>query len=356
MIRFSLLDLEAVPWDQVESCVDHLVFKSKAWFDFLGETQKLKPVILSVAKDDKIIGFFVGAGIRKGVRIVAGPFEGWTTPFQGLTFLEPISAQERIAIYGQLSKYCLQTIGCSFFQATDWHLTPEDMVGSGQSFHSVRGYRLDLTQDEEALFSGFSSACRRAIRKAQKSGVRVQESENIDQFITNYYDQLCEVFQKKGNKPTYSRSRVEALVRHLYGTGNLLLLESRSPDGNCIGTGIFPATKNLMQFWGGASFRSHLILRPNEILFWEAIRYWKKRGVLEFELGGRGAYKEKYGPEPYVRVQIIATRWPFLAVLKSLARKVYYGVRHWRGQGILEAGRQLLVPLKEDRGDGAEND
>lgn len=330
--EFSILDDKAVPWDQIESCMDHVVFKSKAWMDFLCETQRIKPLVISVRKQGRPVGFFVGATTFKGLRIVASPFEGWTTPFQGLSVLSQISTQERINIYKQLIDYCYAEIGCSFFQATDWNLHPQDMVDSGLSFQLVRGYRLDLTLDEETLFSKFDSACRRAIRKAQKEGVTVHEAEDVERFAWDYYNQLCDVFLKQGLKPTYPCSRVQALINKLHHTGNLLLLETRSSDMTCIGTGIFPASNSLAQFWGGASFRSHQILRPNEILFWEAIRYWKRRGMLEFEFGGLGAYKEKYGPEPYTRVKIIAPRWKFLTDLKAFARKAYYGLRSWRAK------------------------
>ena len=320
MYEFSILDHRAAPWERIESCVDHVVFKSRTWIDFLTETQGITPLVVAVGKDGRTIGWFIGGTMRKGIRIVASPFEGWSTPFQGLSVLEPISTRERLLIYEELIPFCYAKTGCWFFQTTDWSLKPEDLDGSPLTCQAVKGYRLDLSRDEAALFAGFDSATRRAIRKAQKGGVTVQEPTDLDQFITDYYDQLQDVFGKQGLKPTYLRSRVEALIKHLHGAGRLLLLESRSAEGKCIGTGIFPAAHQLMQFWGGASYRSHQILRPNEILFWEAIRYWKQRGVLEFEFGGGGAYKEKYGPEPYRRAQIIAPRWPILSRLKTLAR------------------------------------
>ena len=48
-------------------------------------------------------------------------------------------------------------------------------------------------------------------------------------------------------------------------------------------------------FWGGASWREHQILQPNEAIFWHAMRYWKERGVMTFDMGGGGDYKRKYG-------------------------------------------------------------
>jgi hypothetical protein len=46
-------------------------------------------------------------------------------------------------------------------------------------------------------------------------------------------------------------------------------------------------------FWGGASWRSHQILRPNEAVFWCAMRRLKERGIPLLDMGGGGAYKEE---------------------------------------------------------------
>ena len=336
MYEFSILDSQAAPWPEIESCADHVVFKSRAWMDFLVESQGVRPLPIAIRRDGSLIGYFIGARLRKGIRIVASPFEGWCTPFQGLSVLAPISIPERLAVYKELITFCEATPGCDWFQATDWGLAPEDMTGSPLSWLPVLGYRLDLTLDEEVLFARFSSATRRAIRKAQKGGVTVGQPEDPDQFVRDYYDQLLDVFAKQGLKPTYSLARIRALVRHLLPTGNLLLLESRSAEGACIGTGIFCGDNRLAQFWGGASYRASQILRPNEILFWEAIRRLRGRGLREMEFGGLGAYKEKYGPEPCARVQVYSARWKILASLKNTARIVFRFARSWRFRGVGE--------------------
>jgi CelD/BcsL family acetyltransferase involved in cellulose biosynthesis len=139
-----------------------------------------------------------------------------------------------------------------------------------------------------------TSACRRAIRKSEKSGVTIEIADD-DGFACAFYEQLREVFLRQGLVPTYGIERVQTLIRHLQPTGMLLLLRARDADGRCVATGIFPAFNDMMFFWGCASFREHQHLRPNEALHWHAIRYWKQRGVTRYDLGGHMDYKEKYG-------------------------------------------------------------
>ena len=52
-----------------------------------------------------------------------------------------------------------------------------------------QGFEVDLTLDEEKLFSRMSSACRRCIRKAEKEGVHVEEAHDVG-FADDYFAQL----------------------------------------------------------------------------------------------------------------------------------------------------------------------
>src|SRR3989442_1557306 len=79
----------------------------------------------------------------------------------------------------------------------------------------------------------------RCVRKAEKSGVTIEEAHDIA-FADEYYEQLKDVFAKQGLVPTYDVERVRALVRHMEPSGNVLLLRARDPEGKCIATGIFP--------------------------------------------------------------------------------------------------------------------
>ena len=114
---------------------------------------------------------------------------------------------------------------------------------------------------------------------------------------------------------------MRALVRCLQPTGRLLLLRARAPDGTSIATGIFPALNGVAYFWGGASWRAHQVLRPNEAVFWYAMRYWKARGMRVLDMGGGGDYKRKYGPRetsvPFVRT----SRFRGLGTLRTAAQR-----------------------------------
>jgi lipid II:glycine glycyltransferase (peptidoglycan interpeptide bridge formation enzyme) len=201
----------------------------------------------------------------------------------------------------------------------DRRLQIGDLDGLGFESELTLTYEVDLSGDESSIFGRMSSACRRAIRKADKVGVKVEQVTGTA-FADEYYAQLREVFARQSLVPTYGVERVRDLIRHLEPTGRLLLLRAVSPEGRSIATGIFPAFNATAYFWGGASWRDQQILRPNEAIFWYAMRHWRAHGVGTLDLGGAGDYKRKYGTRevwlPFVR----RSRVPGLSRLRALAR------------------------------------
>jgi CelD/BcsL family acetyltransferase involved in cellulose biosynthesis len=167
-----------------------------------------------------------------------------------------------------------------------------------------------------------TSACRRCIRKAEKEGVTIEEADDLA-FADDYYAQLQDVFAKQSLVPSYGVERVRELIRNLQPTGRLLLLRATKPGGKCIATGIFPALNDTMYFWGGASWRSDQILRPNEAIMWYAMRYWKQRGVTTCDLGGGAEYKRKYGPSEVSRPLFRRSRFRWVGAARNLAKRAF---------------------------------
>jgi hypothetical protein len=181
------------------------------------------------------------------------------------------------------------------------------------------GFEIDLSPCEDELFARMKGACRRCIRKAQHEGVTIEVAEDLE-FVDDYYAQLIDVFEKQGLSPTYGKGRVLGLIQQLGPTQQLLLLRARDAQGRCIASGIFPAFHRHMFFWGGASWRQHQQLRPNELLMWTAMLYWKQRGIRYFDMCGRGDYKRKYGSYPIEVPELILPRFRVLYGAREAVR------------------------------------
>jgi len=323
-LEFRQLDHSRLDWEELDSYKDRNVFQTREWLAFIEKTQDAKPVIAALYQEGERVGLFTGLLIRRyGVRILGSPFRGWTTSYLGFNLADGVS---RRAAVEALLPFAFRSLGCLHVELRDRHLQLDDVRGLGVDYSVGVDYsgktvfEVDLRPPEEELFGRMTSACRRCIRKAEKVGVTIEEADDLD-FADDYYAQLREVFAKQSLVPTYDKARVTELIRDLHPTGRLLLLRARDPDGRCIATGIFPAMNRWMYFWGGASSRSHQILRPNEALMWYAMRYWKSRGVEVCDLGGRAEYKRKWGPVEVAVPLFRISRFRAISAARTLMKK-----------------------------------
>ena len=291
-------DLRLVPatYDsspRVEAFEDATIYQTLPWLSFLREEHGGDIRVATVLDADaRPVGRFTGMTTRvAGLRMLGSPLPGWTTQYLGFN-LEPGIA--RFEALRALPAFAFRALRCAHLEVMDRRATAEDHERAGFRHEPMRTFEIDLSQDEDAIYGAMTSTCRWSVRRAEREGV-VIEVADPDGFADDYYAQLEDVFAKQALVPTYAKSRVEALIRHLHPTGHLLLLRARDPEGTSIATGIFPSWNGTMYFWGGASWRQHQRLQPNESLMWHAMRYWKSRGAKRLDMGGGGDYKRKYG-------------------------------------------------------------
>ncbi len=318
---FEPVPLPEVDWAELDRFADRHLFQTRPWLEFLAEVQGAEPVIARLQDGAATLGYFTGLIIQRwGVRFLGSPLPGWTTPYMGFNLAPQVPRRLAAAALPDLA---FRRLGCIHVELRDRWLTDADASGLGYGHRrdvgfDARTFEVDLAADEDVMFGRMASACRRAIRKAEKTGVIIEEARDLA-FAAEFYDQLREVFLRQGLVPTYDIERVRALIRHLQPAGMLLLLRARDPDGRCIATGIFPAFNDMMFFWGGASYRAFQHYRPNEALHWYAMRYWKARGVRRYDLGGYMDYKRKYGGVEIAIPGYRQSRYAWIAAARSLA-------------------------------------
>lgn len=330
MMKCRIIDFGSANWEELDRFADRTVFQTREWLRFLSETQKAEPVVVELRQDGQLAGFFSGLTFSKfGLKVLGSSFPGWTTPYIGFNLAPGASRAGALMAVEQLA---WDTLKCMHMEVSDPYFSPKDGEGLGFSCGAYSSHRTDLLQKEEDIFSAMESACRRCIRKAEKSGVTIEEA-NDPEFADEYYSQLKEVFTKQKLVPTYDVQRVRSLIRYLQPTGRLLLLRARDPKGKCIATGIFPGFNKIAEFWGNASLRSGQIWRPNEYMHWYVMRYWKKRGIEVYDWGGEAAYKEKYGCVRYEVPWFTKSRHQIIGRLRNEAKKMY--VRKQRFVGWL---------------------
>jgi len=339
MLKCHIIDFESADWRKLDAFADRTVFQTREWVRFVSECQKAKPVLAELREGREVVGYFTGLTFAKfGVRVLGSSFPGWTTPYMGFNLVPGVS---RSAALAAVEEIAWGTLKCLHMEVSDPGFVVEDGQALGFTCDSYTSYRTDLRKSEEEIFNGMESACRRCVRKAEKSGVTIEEAHDLG-FADEYYEQLKDVFAKQGLVPTYGVDRVRALVKHMAPTGRVLLVRARDAQNKCIATGIFPGFNKIAEFWGNASFRSSQLLRPNEYIQWYVMRYWKARGVEVYDWGGGGTYKEKYGCVPHSVPWFTKSRYQVVSKLRDEAKKMFD--RKQRFLGWLKKSRHESPP------------
>ena len=319
-MKCKFIDFESADWKRLDAFADRTVFQTREWVRFVSECQKATPVLAELREGGEIVGYFTGLTFsRFGVKVLGSSFPGWTTPYMGFNL---IAGASRAAALQALETAVWDELKCLHMEVSDPYFAVADGRSLGFQCEAYDSYRTDLKRSEEEIFNRMNSACRRCIRKAEKSGVTIEEAHDPD-FADEYHAQLQDVFAKQGLVPTYKIDRVRSLVKHLEPTGRILLLRARDSQGKCIATGIFPGFNKIAEFWGNASFRESQILRPNEAIHWYAMRYWKRRGVEVYDWGGGGMYKEKYGCVAHAVPWFTKSRYQVVSRLRDGAKKAF---------------------------------
>ncbi len=147
---------------------------------------------------------------------------------------------------------------------------------------SFYGHRLNLEDDEQRMFARLDSSVRRAIRKAEKSGVTVIVSRDLEAMKIFYLLQ-CQTRQKHGLPPqpfAFFRNILDQILAKNLG----MIVIARCQDR--------PIAASVYFQWGaraiykyGASDDTFQHLRGANLVMWEAIKRLARDGAKTLHLG-----------------------------------------------------------------------
>lgn len=295
----------------------------------MARTQKARPVFLSVFHGEKRIGWFTGLVVKRGpFRILGSPFRGWTTPYMGFNLRQGIDLG---AAARALKDYAFKHLRCIHVELADRCLSRAAAEKAGLGFNISHSYELDLRKSEDELLAAMHHSPRRYIRKASRDRHVVIDEAMQEGFAEEYFTQLQDVYARSSLVPTYGLERVKVLIDCLFPTGTMLLLRARDAMSRSVATGIFLASNGVMYYWGGADWRALQRLHANEPLQWYAMRYWKRRGMACYDMGGGEDYKEKYGAHPVEMPWVSESRYRLITRLSNCAERAYAFSQQIRG-------------------------
>lgn len=165
------------------------------------------------------------------------------------------------------------------------------------------GHRLHLVSNEDVLFASVESAVRRAIRKAEKNGVRVEVSRDLDA-VRTFYGLHCRTRKKHGQPPQPFRF-FQNIRDHVLSQNQGFVVLAWHRQAPVAGAIFFHfGTKAIYKY--GASDETVQHLRANDLVMWEAIQWYARNGFEQLHLGrtslaneGLRRFKLGWGTEEY---------------------------------------------------------
>jgi lipid II:glycine glycyltransferase (peptidoglycan interpeptide bridge formation enzyme) len=159
----------------------------------------------------------------------------------------------------------------------------------GRPLFTKYSFVLDLTKDEDELFSNLESKTRYNVNLAYRKGVRIHENtskEGMEKYI-----EILEATKKRqgfyAHTPEYYRKMWDAL-----GKSGMLRIFNAEYEGEVITTWVLFVFNNTLYYPYGSSLRKHRNVMANNLMMWEMIKFGKAEGCTTFDMWG------SLGPEP----------------------------------------------------------
>jgi len=179
----------------------------------------------------------------------------------------------------------------------------KNLSNTASTSHSFFGHVLPLTDGENRIFSRLESRVRRGIRKAERSNVRVEISQTMES-VRAFYALHCKTRRRHG-LPPQSFSFFRNIFRHVLSKNLGFVILGKYQDKPIAAAMFFHlGDKAIYKF--GASETAYNRLCGNNLIMWEAIKWYSTRGfaLLHFgrsSIGNEGLrhFKLSFGTEEY---------------------------------------------------------
>lgn len=284
-------------WEAIlQQCPQTTAFQSLAWRDALASAFKqLTPVYLLIKEKDSVIGgipAFVFQPIP-GIRLWHSM--PWNL-FGGIHLMHSVDVNPETLITA-IETAAVENGWCEI----RWTLTPEHTATYG-NFFTESGYErtdhfthlLKTSENVDTLWHAYNKRVRGAVRKAEKSGVTVTDTDSEDALST-FYDMYLMTVKRLGGTPK-PRVLMQTLLQR-----KIAKLAIATYRGTIIAGLLYLCFNKTVTLWCEASVPAFLKYRPNNAIFHHIItqacheKYeWVDFGASPSESTGLIAHKEQY--------------------------------------------------------------
>jgi CelD/BcsL family acetyltransferase involved in cellulose biosynthesis len=166
----------------------------------------------------------------------------------------------------------------------------------------ARWHGLALDADSETLLMGLENSARRAIRKAERNGLRVRRATSVDD-VRAFFRLHLGIRKYKYRLIAQPEEFFVNIWERFRETDDDALMLAEI-DGTTVGAVMYLAWGDTLYCKFSAWSAESLELRPTDLLIWEGIKHAKERGCRKLDFGlsdwdqdGLVRYKSKFASE-----------------------------------------------------------
>ena len=285
-------------WDDfLISNQDYSVFHSSGWARVISDSYHYNPLYITLVDREKLLALVPIMEINSvitGRRGVSLPFTDYCEPFisEESYFTDAFSY---ITNLGERSRWRYIELrgGQRFFKDIP-------------SFSYYYNHTLRLTEDVDQLFSAFRGSTKRNIKKATREGVEVTISHSLES-MKDFYKLHC-LTRKYHGLPPQPFYFFESLYDHLMSKDKGIVVAA-SYNNKTIASAVFFHFGEKAIYKFGASDRTYQHLRANNLVMWNAIKWYSQNGYKVLDMG-------RTSPDNKGLIQFKASWNPLQSVMK----------------------------------------
>lgn len=268
--------LEQMDWDRQlgrQNHPDRSFFHGRAWAAVLADTYGYQPIYLMTGEPGafhSLLPFMEVRSALTGKRAIGLPFTDTC---------EPLCAGP--ADFKELFRNAIELAKARGWEYLEFR-GGQNVFNGADSSVSFYGHTVEFPSGEHAYFGRLKSPVQRAIRKAEKSGVRVEILRDLES-VKLFYS-LHVKARKRHGLPPQPFSFFQNIHKHVLAKNLGFVALARWKKMPVAGAVFFhdgPAA--IYKF--GASDEAFQNLRANNLVFWETIRWLSQQGIRKLDLG-----------------------------------------------------------------------
>ncbi len=297
--NFSLENPQA--WDSlILRCPESTAFHSIAWMDSLNSSFKqLTPIYYLIKQDETIIG-----GIPSFVFEPIPGIKLWNSmPWNllgGPLIIDAVDVNTS-SLISAIDQYVRSESDANGWCELCWTLSGHNsdmyktlLADLGYEYTERFTHVLSTNCDFDSIWNAYNKRVRGAVRKAEKSGVQVRETDNHEDLKT-FYEMYIKTVKRLGGTPK-PLTLMQSLLKN--GIANLAIA---TYSDTIIAGLLYLYFNKTVTLWCEASIPKYLNYRPNNAIFHHIIKWACQEGYDSVDFGasppeneGLIAHKEQY--------------------------------------------------------------